>query len=153
MRPVRGNKDLYCFSGPCTKFTYSCSARQILMSFFSGFSVWGPMLWFALSPHQSAIHRDILPRDISARIADSQVAAAHKATTAAMALYVQHAWACTSESLQHEGWGLAVRCQRGNHMAWWDNMVRCARTVLRSKKTKESAYGTRDSHVVPHHST
>ena len=33
------DKDLYCFSGSCTKFTYSCSARQILMSFFSRFSV------------------------------------------------------------------------------------------------------------------
>ena len=29
------DKDLYCFSGSCTKFTYSCSARaKILMSFF-----------------------------------------------------------------------------------------------------------------------
>ena len=33
------DKDLYCFSGSCTKFTYSCSARQIIMSFFSRFSV------------------------------------------------------------------------------------------------------------------
>ena len=28
------DKDLYGFSGPCTKLTYSCSARQTLMSFF-----------------------------------------------------------------------------------------------------------------------
>ena len=34
MRPVRGNKDLYSFSGSCTKFTYSCSARQNLYQFF-----------------------------------------------------------------------------------------------------------------------
>ena len=27
-RSVGGNKELYGFSGPCTKFTYSCSARQ-----------------------------------------------------------------------------------------------------------------------------
>ena len=46
------DKDLYCFSGSCTKFTYSCSARQILMSFISRFSVWGPM-------HQSVEFRPI----------------------------------------------------------------------------------------------
>ena len=28
MRPVGGNKELYAFSGPCTIFTYSCSARK-----------------------------------------------------------------------------------------------------------------------------
>ena len=32
------DKDLYCFSGSCTKFTYLCSARQIIMSFFSRIS-------------------------------------------------------------------------------------------------------------------
>ena len=34
MRPVGGNKDLYAFSEPCTKFTYSCSARQNPYEFF-----------------------------------------------------------------------------------------------------------------------
>ena len=34
MRPVGGNKDLYCFSGPCTIFTNSCSARQNPHEFF-----------------------------------------------------------------------------------------------------------------------
>ena len=34
MRPIGGNKDLYCFSGPRTKFTYSCSARQNPYEFF-----------------------------------------------------------------------------------------------------------------------
>ena len=34
IRPVRGNKDLYGFSGPCTKLTYSCSARQNPYEFF-----------------------------------------------------------------------------------------------------------------------
>ena len=28
------DKDLYGFSGPCTKFTYSCSARQNTCEFF-----------------------------------------------------------------------------------------------------------------------
>ena len=28
------DKDLYCFSGSCTKFTDSCSARQILLEIF-----------------------------------------------------------------------------------------------------------------------
>ena len=37
------DKDLYYLSGSCTKFTYSCSARQLLMSFSGRFSVWRPM--------------------------------------------------------------------------------------------------------------
>ena len=45
------DKDLYCFSGSCTKFKYSCSARQILMSFFSRISTLDSMAKCGLRDH------------------------------------------------------------------------------------------------------